>query len=286
MSQLLHRFSSKKSSRPFPGIFACSLASLLVLTGCLPSGTALVTNTPESTGTLTPSPTFIIPSAAPTSTSTPGPTLTPTADISANIGTLLFQDTFDSSTCWSLSQDQAGAASVSDNQLVLVVSQPDTFRTAVSPAVLPEDFFIQVSVYAELCQPGDKYGIVFRYQSGLEHLRFMMNCSGTASVTSVQDGRGFLLVPEEDTFAALSGQRISNTLGILARDNVYTFYINQIEVFQVKETQLQGTGFGVIVRTDKNDLATVSFDNILLYSLREDLEPAGSETPSSTLQSP
>ncbi|MBN1265416.1 MAG: hypothetical protein JXA25_07980 [Anaerolineales bacterium] len=271
--------------KPFSNLTTCWRFSLLslfyvapfLLTGCLPTGSSLTTATPESTITLTPSPTFVIPTAAPTSTWTPGPTLTPTADIFTSVGTLLFQDDFEGSTGWSLSQDQLGAASISDDKLTLVASRPKVFRIAASPAAAPENFFIQISAYAELCRPGDVYGIVFRYSSDQEHLRFLMNCSGAASVTSVQQGRSFTLVPETDTYAALSGQRIPNTMGIIARGSIYTFYINQIEVFQVKETQLLGTGFGVIVRTDENDLATVSFDNIRLYTLNE--EAGAAETP-------
>jgi len=246
------------------------LTTSMLLAGCRPAADT-PTPIPPPTKTITPSPTFSIPSAMPTSTWTPGPTLTPTADMFADVQQLLFEDSFDSDSGWSLLQDASGAASLSNDRLTVVVSRPNFFRTAISPAVTPNQFFVRMTAYAELCEEGDVYGFVFRYQSDMEHMRFLMNCSGAASVVSVQGGMSFALVPETETFAALSGRRISNTLAIAARGSEYHFFINQIEVFSVKETQLLSTGLGVIVRTGESDLATVYFDDLQLYTLVEEI---------------
>jgi hypothetical protein len=240
---------------------------MLILSSCLGTGAVLSTATPDLAITLAPSPTFVIPSAIPTSTNTPGPTLTPTADLLADAGEILFSDSFDNPAGWNLSRDSNGAASVSDGKLSLVSSRPSTVRIATASFVTPENFFLTVSAHTEICRPGDAYGIVVRYTSDLEQLRFLLNCDGSASVVSVEQGNGFTLVPRTESFAALPGSRVTNTLSVRSLNDNFTFFINGVEVAQVKETRLRGTSVGAIIRTHESELATILFDDFQVLKL-------------------
>ena len=249
--------------------------------GCLSTQEELPPSPPAQTRTITPSPTFNIPSAEPTSTRTPSPSLTPTPDYLSGLGTLLFADTFDNPGEWNLGQDQSGAASLSDGRLSLVISTPSTVRTAAAPTDTPEDFFVSVSARPEICRPGDVFGLAVKYASDSEHLRFLLDCDGSVSAVLVEGGNRLTLVPETPTFAAMSGARVSNELSVRSQDSIYTFIINGIEVFQVKETRLQGSGVGIILRSDSSELSTVNFDNFRLFSLSPDTLPSTTPGPSS-----
>ncbi len=253
---------------------------MLILTSCLETDSAPGTATPDLTGILTPSPTFVIPSAIPTSTNTPGPTLTPTADVLADAGAILFADSFDNSANWNLSRGPNGAASISDGKLSLVVSRPSTVRIATASVDIPGNYLVTISARTEICRPGDVYGFVVRYTSDLEQLRFLLDCDGSASVVSVEQGSGFMLVPGTETFAALPGSRVTNTLSVRSLDDNFIFFINGVEVAQVKETRLSGTTVGVIVRTHESELATILFDDFQVLSLLTPTsEPSSTPTP-------
>ncbi len=253
-------------------------ALMLILSSCLGTGDVPGTATPDLTITLAPSPTFVIPSAIPTSTITPGPTLTPTADLLADAGEILFADRFDNPANWNLSRDDNGAASVSDGKLSLVVSRPSTVRIATASFDTPENFFLTVSARTEICRPGDEYGIVVRYTSDLEQLRFLLDCDGSASVVSVEQGSRFTLVPRTETFAALPGSRVTNSLSVRSLNDTFTFFINGVEVAQVKETRLSGTTVGAIVRAHESELATILFDDFQVLNLTA-ATPEATSTP-------
>lgn len=248
--------------------------------GCLSTSEEPLPSPSAQTPTITASPTFNIPSAEPTSTRTPSPSLTPTPDYLSDLGTLLFADTFDTPGDWILGEDQSGAASLSDGRLSLVISKPSSVRTAAAPATAPEDFFVTVTAQAEICRPGDEFGLVVRYASDSEHLRFLMDCDGSVSAVIVEEGSWLTLVPTTPSIATLPGTHISNELSVRCQDSIYTFIINGIEVLQVKETRLQRTGVGVILRSDSSDLSTVYFDDFRLFNLAPGALPSNTPSPS------
>ena len=274
--------NSRIMLQPAPILLLTALAAMSALSsGCLSTPEEPPPSPPAQTPTITPSPTFNIPSAEPTSTRTPSPSLTPTPDYLSDLGTLLFADTFDTPGDWILGQDQSGATSLSDGRLSLVISKPSSVRIAAAPATTPENFFVTATARAEICRPGDVFGLVVRYTSDSEHLRFLMDCDGSVSAVIVEEGSRLTLVPATPSFAALPGTRVSNELSVRCQDSIYTFIINGIEVFQVKETRLQGTGVGVILRSDSSELSTVYFDNFRLFNLAPDALPSNTPSPSS-----
>jgi len=241
------------------------IIAVLTLTGCQDADP-----TPTTTPILlesTPTPTFIFPTMALTATLTPEPGSTATPDLQSGLGAVLYQDDFDRDLGWELNQSDFGGSCLVNGRLSLAVRQPNTFYFLRSPAPAMSDFFLKVSVRSELCSDSDEFGVMYRVNTLNEHYRFALTCDGAARVSRVLEGGENALVPITQTYAIFPGILVDNHISVWASGNIFRFYINDMEVFSVRDSALQTGGLALFVRSRRGGQTTVSFDNLTLHSL-------------------
>ena len=241
------------------------IITVLALNGCRDAGPS-----PPQTPTLlkpTPTPTFIFPTMAPTATFTPEPGSTTTPDLQSGLGAVIYQDDFDQDLGWELDQSDIGGSCLVNGRLSLAVRQPNTFYFLRSPAPATSDFFLEVSVRSELCSDSDEYGVMYRVNTLNEHYRFALTCDGAARVSRVLEAGENALVPITKTYAIFPGVLVDNHISIWASGDIFRFYINDMEVFSVRDSGLQTGDLALFVRSRRGGQTTVSFDNLTLHSL-------------------
>jgi hypothetical protein len=236
----------------------------LFLTGCLSNGLTPTLAPTEQTATVTPTSTFAIPTIPPTETLTPSPLPTATSDPQAGLGEVILLDDFSENLGWELLEDQVGAASVRQGKMILTINEPGGLRYALAPIQSLSNFYVQVEVRPELCQSDDEFGLLFRINAQFEYYRFAINCSGQTRMSRVlMDGsRALTLLALNPT--VIPGPMANNTLAIRANGDLFQIWINGIEAFTVRDVSIQNGSIGLFVRTGRGDLATISFDNLLI----------------------
>jgi len=247
------------------------LASAVTLSGCASVPPASPTSTPEPPPTITA--TFAFPTLIPTATVTavPSPTLPPA--IAADAGPLLFQAAFSPDEGWRLSSDADGGASLSGGSLVIAVSRPNASRYVLAPGPPAVDFRLEAEVRAGLCSAEDEVGILFRVGPLEEHYRLTLSCQGQVRVTRVLSNGAAVVAGPADAPSAIPGSPAVNRIGILARGDGFTFYINDVEVLRADDPYLLAGGFGFFVRSAGQGQTTAALTALSVYALQPEASP-------------
>jgi hypothetical protein len=279
----LQEFKIKKSSLIIASTLLrrifLSLTSVIVISGCMvETQPPTITPAPAVTNPI-PSATFAYPTIPATATHTAEPASTPTPDPLSGVGSVLFEDDFSVDRGWDLSQQQQGAISLSSGRLVIAVRKSQSFLFTLAPNLILSDFFLEVDVRAELCQPGDEFGVIFRMSESFEHYRFSINCEGESRMVRVLSGETRAITPLSDFPFIRSGPMTSNHLSLKAIGDTFQSWINGFEVFSIRDTALAEGAVGLFVRSGRGSQATISFDNVTLREVLNTATPDLTETP-------
>lgn len=247
------------------------LVPIVLLGACGPSA-------PLATSTPLPLPasateTVPFPTVPATATGTPAPTVSPTPDILAGLGDLVFFDDFSFNHGWPLGEAAVGGTSLLDGRLVISVREPRHFRMAVRARPSLTDFYAEAVLTSTLCSPGDEFGIVFRVNSLAEHYRYTISCEGTARVRRlVVDGSRALVLPESSS-AIFPGPLAVNRLALWASADRFRFYVNGVEILQARDGTLPSGRIGFYVRAAREGQSTIAFDDLLVRELAPLVSP-------------
>lgn len=214
-----------------------------------------------------PTPTFVFPTLPPTSTPTPAPSPSPTPDVRAGFGAVLYSGAMAQGPAWTQGEDSNGGTSLVDGRLVLAVRRPNALRYALVPVVAQSDFYLEVTVSADVCTGDDEFGVMFRVNPDAEHYRFTITCAGGVHLVRALQDSGFSLLPVADSHAVIPGTEVSNRLGVWASGSSFRFFVNGLQVFETRDPVLPGGGFGLCARSGKSGQTTVAFSDLEIWSL-------------------
>jgi hypothetical protein len=256
-----------------------SLSFVIALSGCLvETQPPIITPTPAVTNPI-PSATFAYPTMPATATHTAEPSRTPTPDPLSGLGAVLFEDDFSVDRGWDLSQQQQGAISISSGRLVIAVRTSQSFLFSLAPNLTLSNFFLEVDIRADLCQPGDEFGVIFRMSESHEHYRFSINCEGESRMVRVLSGESRTITPLSDFPFIRSGTMASNHLSLKAIGDTFQSWINGFEVFSIRDIALTEGAVGLFVRSGRGSQATISFDNVTVREVLNAATPDLTPTP-------
>jgi hypothetical protein len=244
-----------------------SLTSLLapLLAGCLslvPLPTATPTPSPP-----TETPTFVIPTLIPTNTWTPAIPPSPTQGIAVDLGEIIFRDDFERDLGWNLEEDIYGATALTSGHLTLAARRPGVWRSALSPIPTQTDFFMEASLRADICSSGDEYGLIFRVNQLSGHYQFGLRCDGGVRVVRVIGNNAYTMITPDQAEIVAPGPPEENRLAVWANGNQFRFFINQAEVFSVRDSTYPIGSLGFYIYSGEAGHASVSFDDFIVRSL-------------------
>jgi hypothetical protein len=256
------------------------MAPALLLSACvsvesLPTPTLTPTERP-------PTATVFFPTLIPTATLTPQPSPTATPDIISGLDQVLFQDRFSTETGWKTLETRVGGVSYLGGRFSLAVNEPHTYFSAISPAPVFYDGFIEVQARAALCSEGDSYGLIFRVTPEGDHYRYTLSCRGKVRFSKISGGEEFVLIPDTQTNSVLSGLLVDNRMAVLLSGDNFRFFLNGIEVFSDQDDSLHAGRVGLMVRARAGGQTTVSFDNFIIRTLK----PTPTVTPTAEPSQP
>jgi hypothetical protein len=215
-------------------------------------------------------PTVPFPTAAPTITETPPATLTATPDIEQSFGRLLYSTEFDTAQGWQIGRDAFGVTSLEDDQLSVVVNQPEALRTVIAPVDPVSDFYAEASLNTALCQPEDEFGMIFRINPLNEQYRFTITCDGGLRLRRVLADSSRAMVPFEPVSESVMPHAPAhNLLAVLARGADFELFVNGVSVLKAHDVALPTGKLGLVVSSAKGGQTTVTFDSFSVWSLRQ-----------------
>ncbi len=256
-----------------PGRSVAWLLLLPLLAGChiepiTPTAAASPSVTPTKQLPLA----SLLPTLDRTATAQPPAVPSPTAEsrLPPGIGSIIFRDPMDSNHSeWPLSSDSAGSASFTSGMFTFTVRTPRTSILSVLPRDFPSDVYVEVTVTTEFCGADlDAYGILFRVQTERNY-RMAFTCSGQIHL---ERDLGFILEGAKAWQPApglLSGAPAENRIGLLIRGSEFRVFAAGLEVYSTNEPLIPSGRLGLFARTEKSNLLTVAFRDLVVYSLAQ-----------------
>lgn len=247
-----------------------TLACALLLLAC---SACRVTFAPESPSeTPPPSPTSTLTPVwfPPTATASqlPSPNANPTEDLRPGIGEVLLEDDFSDSDTWATGRDDDGVVLVSGGTIYLGLNAERSYLFSTRNAPVFRDFYAEITASPTLCRGEDEYGLLVRGLDG-DHYRFALSCDGRAKVDRYLGGslsRQAGWVTNGSVPSVVPG---SSRLGVWASGGEIRFFINDLYLFSINDTQLYRGTIGVFAHTAGAGDVSVSFSDLQVWALGE-----------------
>ena len=225
---------------------------------------------PSETPTLAPSATPTTQWFPPTPTASPFPTAnaTPTPDQRPGIGELLLEDDFSEAEVWTTGRDDEGVVMVSGGTIYLGLNAGGSYLFSTRTSPVFRDFYVELTASPTLCRGEDEYGLLIRGRDG-DHYRFALSCDGRAKVDRYLGGslsRQAGWVQNQSIPSVIPG---NSRLGVWASGSQLHFFVNDLFLFSVNDTQLYLGTIGVYAHTSGAGDISVSFSDLQVWAVGE-----------------
>jgi hypothetical protein len=238
--------------------FLFSLAACLPVETPTPAPTASQTITPTASATVEwfpPTPTLKISATV---------EITPTPQINAELGEVIFKDDFESGEGWTVPTTDRGKINIANGEINIIINEPGSFLIGTMEKPDLHDFYAEITASPILCSPRDEYGFLFRVFGRNQYYRFALNCEGEIRLDMISGESGTILYPWTRSASVPVGSPTISTLALLAvNDEIYVF-INGDPQFTVSDRQFQVGSFGVYARSVGDTAVTISFSDLIV----------------------
>jgi hypothetical protein len=249
-------------------LLAISFISLPACSLVAPQPTLTPTRTETPTQTETPTPTidWFPRTATPTLPAFSSPTIQPPfEDTRTGISDLLISDDFSDERLWQTRQSPAGNIAFGTQNLTLAIARAETSLTSRSEHILPEDFYLEITVQPSLCEPEDQIGVIFWQQSEDDFYRLLVDCAGQVRLEVVQKGVTTVLQNWVTGPGIQPGAPYSNRLGMWVSRGMFHLYVNDAFQFEQRVASHRQGNLGVYARTVSSSAMTVRFSDLEIF---------------------
>jgi hypothetical protein len=224
------------------------------------------TSTPTQTQSPTPTIDWFPATPTPTLQAIQSPTPQPTLAMEQEgVTSLLIEDNFTDANLWLLFQSSAGNAAFGDQNLTLAVAKPGVSLISESQHVLPEDFYLEITVENALCQPSDRYGFDFWRQSAGDFYRLVLTCAGEYRLILVQGGQSIVVRNWETASQIQLTSPAINQIGLWVHDGRFQLFINDTFQFEEGISRNRSGELALYAETVSSTAMTVQFFDLKIY---------------------
>lgn len=206
------------------------------------------------------------PSSTPTVTSTP-------ADPKLTLGTPVYADTFKNGSAFDLNSpysDDASEMYIQDGNLVMATTKTYSGIRWRLTYPTPKDFYVEGTFKTVQCKGDDFYGLVLRspdYYDGHGYY-FGVTCAGEYYFMKDVSGDDVPLVDWTSDSHILTGTGQENRLGVMAKGNHFSLYINGNLVKELDDDSINTAGhFGVFIASYEQWNMTIYVEEINQWNL-------------------
>jgi len=259
---------------------------LLTLSACqIPTSYAAPTlESSTSTATTAPIPTETILWFPATSTPTPMATriIIPTPDQRPGIGPALLHDDFTDAAIWPTSRNENGSLAYGKSEFTIAIANPGSSLSSIRPQPLLENYYLEVTATASLCQQEDSYGLILRATADVFY-RWVITCSGMSRLERVKSGRYTIIQDWVPSGQIPIGFPAVLKLGVWAQGQEMRFFVGDVYQFSITDPTPVSGQVGLFARSQGTTAVTICFSDLTIYQLEEStFQPVESETPAPT----
>ncbi|MDP1714683.1 MAG: hypothetical protein Q8L41_08030 [Anaerolineales bacterium] len=227
---------------------------------------------------------FLATPIAPTPTETPLPTATinwfpasatptlqvlstqpPTPEMRPGVGDEILSDDFSDPSLWNISSSNQASADIKNNRLTLSV-QSQVFIPSLRQAVVPNNYYAEITARPSLCRGEDNYGLLVR-ASTINYYRFALACNGTVRAERISGGTRLVLQQPLASGDVPPGAPGEVRIGVWAVGKEMRLFLNGRFQFSVIDPSFPSGTLGVFVRSAGNTAAVVSFSDLSIQSV-------------------
>lgn len=259
---------------------AAGISVLALLSGCAAPAPVIFTATPEPTATNTIEPTATIIWFPATATYTPYPTreITPTVNLRPELGEILLEDDFTGDE-WQTGRSPQGSVAYGNGELTLAVSAEEGTLLSLRSVPQFDDFYLEINVQPSLCRSGDAYGLLLRASSPGDLYRLLINCDGSLRLERLKGSRSLALQDWTPSGQLPPGGFLETRLGVWAGGEEIRVLINDELQFVINDPVWTSGQVGVYARAAGTTPLTVSFSDLVVYSIDPGAPPLQSSPP-------
>jgi hypothetical protein len=201
-----------------------------------------------------------------TSTPTSAPTIagTPTPEFEEKQGNTILSDDFSEPEHWLLESTGSGQVSLGMNELTIAISEPGGYAYTIRRLPLLDDFYVEISTTATLCQGEDQYGLLLRMSSPNDFYRYALSCDGRVRLDKVLNGTASSPQPWMQNTSLPPGAPLPARLGVRLQGDEMNFYINDQHQFTVTDPALKIGNIGLFARSRGENAVTVNFSELIV----------------------
>ena len=253
-------------------VILLAIVGLALLVGCqphsIPTPTAASPTRSAFSPTHTPTAVWFPPTATPTPL--PTPFFTPTPNLAAGKGALLWQAGFADSANWWSPTPAFGSFGLSDGVLSLTGTRARSALLVLSRREAGYNFYLEAKARPMVCRDEDAYGVAFRASAGARsYYIFGVKCNGYAFVEKVT---GQLAVPQADEQPAplAPGSLVTAVFSVRAAKQKIYLAVNGQALFTLRDdgAPYGRDGVGFFVRPETDDGASAVFTSLAVYALQ------------------
>jgi hypothetical protein len=131
---------------------------------------------------------------------------------------------------------------------------------------------VEIEAHSGICENEDEYGLMVRVGGGGNptqdsHYRFLITCEGAVRASRFLSGAEAPILPITSSANVLSGAPAVNRIAVSAIGDVFRFFVNDMQVFQVEDGEIPTGKIGVLVRARRGAQTTISFDDFKVWDL-------------------
>jgi hypothetical protein len=222
-----------------------------------PNATSPADTATQATPTAQPTATKIFPAATSAATATLS-----SGDPRSGLGNPTRADTFDTSDHWFPFTDSHTKIEIANGSLNLTAINPDgwTGWTLTSPKVT--NFYLEVTAKPGTCDGFDSYGPMLRAPDATHGYLFAVSCDGQYRFETVSGNNFSDLIGWTANSAILKGADQTNRLGVMAKGDQFTLYVNGTQVGQVSDSAYGSGAFGLAISAFKTPNFSVAIDQV------------------------
>jgi hypothetical protein len=227
---------------------------------------------PQSTSTAT-----AIPTTAPTATSTPvtptqvPPTpTTPATDPKLSLGKPTWTDNFQTGKSFGMMDTDETKVEALNGHLYLTAKNANGFHGWTMSIREIQNFYLEATFKTGDCSGKDRYGLVFRSPTTFDKGYFFgVTCDGNFDFRR-WDTDGFTVINDYSKSSSIStGSNQVNRLGVMAKGNNFTFYVNGNQVGSATDDTFTDSGtFGMFIASLNTENLTIEADEIAYWKLQ------------------
>lgn len=166
-----------------------------------------------------------------------------------------------------MAQNDFSSIALGKNELTIAIAQPKLYLYTLRNNPQLSNFYLEMTLWPNLCHGKDEYGVLFRVTPNLDFYRLALTCNGQLRLDRFFQGKAAVPYPKTFSGAVPPGAPSSVPIAIYAAQKEITVFINHQFQFTLAESVIPTGIIGLFARSVSSSAVTVNFSDLAVYEI-------------------